>query len=151
MNFDQVISELFEHMQFAWNNKQFDDIAELLEDDVTASVESVKVGNITIQSQKIIGKKEVLAYAKKIRNTLPLKYEFELPQKPLSKSIQYRKYYYQIKVWAYFESTISEYGKFKEFSIVRYENTESNKISAFNMLRNIVSYKLKSIFSGSAS
>jgi hypothetical protein len=145
INFDSLIKDLFSRMQTAWNEKNYEEIANLMEDDVTVTIKPVSVSRISIQSQRINGKKDVMKYIKQIRSKFPLRYEAEFPKENLSKTISYRKFYYQIKVWGYFETVISEYGRYKDFKIVRYETDDANKISGFHILRNVIGFKLKTM------
>lgn len=149
MDFETVIVSLMENMQDAWNNSDYETMASLMEEDVTVIIEPVIVNGISIKPQKFQGKEKAVRTAKKIQKKLPLRYKVEYDRENLGKKISYKKFYYELNVWAYFESTISEYGKFKEFRVTKYENTESKKMTAFYVLRNIAKHRLKSIFTKS--
>ena len=144
--FNKTISTLIETMQTAWNNSDLELMRELLEEEIVIYVEPVIVSKIIILPEKISGRDNVIDYIVKIRKKLPLRYTAEYDKSATSKKIKYRKYFYEIRAWATFESTISEHGKFKEFKIGNYKNIRSKKLTSFYIFRNILLFKLKSLF-----
>lgn len=150
MSFNKKIISLIENTALAWNTSDLETMATFLEEDIIATVESVTIGKTFIEPMRLEGKENVMEFITKIRKKLPLRYQTEFDEKQLSKRITYSKYFYQLGIRAHFVCVISEYGKYREFHITKYENVHSEKINTFNILKNMVRYKIKSLFSNKA-
>lgn len=146
IRFNQTISTLIENMQNAWNRADLERMAELMEEDVVVFVEPVTVGRIHINPKKIEGREQVVNYIGKLLKRLPLRYTAEFDKNVKTKNLKYRKFFYEIKAWAYFDSTVSKYGRFKEFKIGGYENARAEKLTTFYIVKNILSHRITSLF-----
>ena len=145
LSFNSSIFMLIENMELAWNNLDMELMSELLDENVVVHIEPITISKIFIAPEKIIGRHNVIDYVNKLRKKLPLRYVAEFDKDVKTKNIKYRKYFYEVKAWAYFESTISEYGKFKEFKISGYENVHAKKLTTLRIIKNILWFKIKSM------
>lgn len=146
IRFNETIAALVQNMEMAWNNSDCDKMEELMEKNVIIYVEPVTVGKIRIAPEKIEGRDEVIKFIKKIQKNLPLRYTAEYDKSVATKNLKYKKFFYEIKAWAYFDSKVSEYGRFKEFRIGGYENVHAEKLTSLYIARNVVAHKIKSFF-----
>lgn len=144
--FNQTIANLIADMQEAWNAADLEMMAELMEEDVVIYVEPVTVGRIRIAPEKIEGREQVINYVRKLLKKLPLRYTAEYDKNVTTKNLRYRKFFYEIKAWAYFDSTVSKYGRFKEFKIGGYENTRAEKLTTFYIVKNVLAHQITSLF-----
>lgn len=144
-DFNSQMVQLIDAAQEAWNKIELDKFEILFEEDILITMEAVTVAGVHFEEQNIRGKEMAMHFMRKYRKKLPLRYQVEYDKKKLAKHMVYRKFFYQIKVWAHFDCTVSEYGKFKEFHISTYENVNSQKPTVFYLIKNLVLYKLKSL------
>ncbi len=130
-------------MQNAWNNRDMEAMGELLDKDIIVYVEPFTLNKFSISPEKIEGKENVLKFTEQLIKKLPLRYSVEYNKDTPSKNLTYRKFFYEIKAWGYFETLISEHGKFKEFKVGGYENVRAEKLTTFYVLKNIAIHKVK--------
>ncbi len=146
MNFYNVIVNLIESCQKAWNNSDLEKFETYFEDDIVITMEGVKIGGVYFEEQHLRGKKQAMDFIRKYRNLLPLRFEAEYKDITLSKHFIYQKFFYELKMRAQFDCVISEYGRYKEFHISKYENVNSDKVTIFHIVKNIIQFRLKNLF-----
>lgn len=146
VNFNTVIANLIETAEKAWNDAAIEKFRPLLEDDIFITMEAVTIGGIHFDEINLRGVEAAIDFMKKYRKKLPLRYQVEYNPEDLAKQMIYRKYFYEIKVWAHFDCTISEYGKYKEFHISNYKNVNAKKITALYILKNFVRFNINNLF-----
>lgn len=147
MKFENVIINLIESAQHAWNNSELEKFNDFMEDDIIITMEAVTVGGVNFPEQNIKGKESAMEFIRKYRHVLPLRYKAQYEGLELKKKSVYNKYFYELKISAQFNCVISEYGRYKQFHISKYQNAKNKNITALYIIRNIISHKLKSIFS----
>ena len=145
MSFNKKIISLIKTTQEAWNNNNCEAFENLFEESILATVAPVTIGLVSIESAQLKDKKEIIEFLKNLRKRIPLKYVAEYDTKNLSKHIHYSKFFYQIGLRAHFECVISEYGKYKEFHIQKYENAKAGKITSLQIIKNVLKYKVTSL------
>lgn len=88
-----------------------------------------------------------MLFLNKVRKKLPLKTRIVDDVKVEGKKVSFKVHYYEIDVWSCFECLLTEYGKIKSLTITRLEDPEAAKISTIYVLKNIIKFRLKNIFS----
>lgn len=146
MSFQTIIPKILDNFLQAWNNMDMDKFGDLLDDDIVLTTPGLVFTNMAIKPQVLTGKAEVLKFITKTRNSLPIKSKIYDIEELVGKRIGFKVHYYEIDVWSFYDCLISQYGKFKELTITRLENTEGKKISTINVLKNVLKFRLKNLF-----
>lgn len=151
MHFNNVILNLMESAELAWNNSDLEKFNNYFEDDIIMTMEAVTIGGFYFPAQNIHGKEKAMEWLRKYRHVIPLRYKAEFKNQELSKNMVYNKFFYELKIYVQFNCVISEYGRYKEFHISNYQNTKKTKITSFYIMSNILQYKIKRILHRTAS
>lgn len=146
LTFDSYIPKLLDSFSNTWNDAKMKKFALFLDQDILVTTPGLVFKNVSIESQVIRGKEEVMKFLEKTRKKMPLRTKISEIIKVEGKRINFKVHYYEIDVMSCFECLLSEYGKIKELTITRLEDAENRKISTISILRNVLTYQLRNLF-----